>query len=301
MNENYYASVDIIIPTLNRQEALQNTLKCLQKQTLRNFQIIIVDQSDEEISVVPDPGKEEIRFKYIHIKQKKLTLARNVGLQNSEAGIIIFIDDDVKLPGNFVEAHLNSYKNREKDNIGAVAGRIEENNKRCSVKGNTPKTMFGYNVFGRAYPNRGGDTFQEVLGFPGCNFSIRREVTKQNGYFDERFEGTALFEETDMAYRIRKAGYKIMFNPEARLFHLELPSGGCRAGGLQAEQYWRFRNAALFYLKNKNWLGIPLFFSCFICIAIWKAIELKDLKVFPLLVKGLFDGIIIYFTVKNRK
>ena len=41
------------------------------------------------------------------------------------------------------------------------------------------------------------------------------------GKFDERFGGSAHLEETDVCLRVRKAGYRLVFDPEATLVHLK--------------------------------------------------------------------------------
>ncbi len=57
------------------------------------------------------------------------------------------------------------------------------------------------------------------------NHSIRMRYYKtfmKAGKFDGRFGGSAHLEETDMCIRIRKAGYRLVFDPEAELVHLKV-------------------------------------------------------------------------------
>ena len=68
-----------------------------------------------------------------------------------------------------------------------------------------------------------------VGGFVGVNHSVRVSALKAIGGYDENYSiGPAIREESDVAARLWKAGYRIDFDPEAWLIHLATPSGGCR-------------------------------------------------------------------------
>jgi GT2 family glycosyltransferase len=85
----------------------------------------------------------------------------------------------------------------------------------------------------------------------------------QTGYFDSKFSGNAIFEDTDLCFRFRKLGYKIIFDPKAELIHLAHPRGGCETRSLsQTEYYYHFlRNKTLFFLKNMKRFYLPCFYG----------------------------------------
>jgi GT2 family glycosyltransferase len=90
--------------------------------------------------------------------------------------------------------------------------------------------------------------------------SFRKEAIIKAGGFDERFGGSAHLEETDLCLRIcRKAGYKIVFDPEAELIHLKDTKGGCRAGNDKQWFYWYGHSYTLFFLKNLSRFLLPVF------------------------------------------
>jgi GT2 family glycosyltransferase len=84
----------------------------------------------------------------------------------------------------------------------------------------------------------------------GCNMSYKREIFEICGGFDGKYEGNAVREDTDMCVRVRKSGYRILYDPRAALVHYMENSGGSRAAG--GEEYWRifFKNQCYFYMKN---------------------------------------------------
>ena len=61
---------------------------------------------------------------------------------------------------------------------------------------------------------------KEVDIIVGANLFMRKSVLDEVGIFDEDF--FLYDEETELQYRIKKAGYKIIINPESKIYHLEL-------------------------------------------------------------------------------
>ena len=244
---NFFISV--VIPTYNREKVLCETISDLLHQDDHEVEIVVIDQSKEHmIETDRFLAKVSNKIRYFHKEEIGLPGARNAGLQQAKGDIVIFIDDDVRLCDGFIKNHVVNYLD---DSVGGVAGKVIENVRSYSLKNpRFLKKLYGISKFGLPYPNRGGSERSEVLGFPGGNFSVRKNILQQVGLFDANFKGNALFEESDMAYRIRKRGYKIIFDPQASLYHLRAPDGGCRMMHDLEYQYWRFRNGALFFLKN---------------------------------------------------
>lgn len=83
----------LLIATLNRPKILQTCVKGLLNQTYDNYEIIIIDQSDKEFR---NDSIAEIdnRITYIHIDEKGLSHARNIGLQCVTGDYVCLIDDD---------------------------------------------------------------------------------------------------------------------------------------------------------------------------------------------------------------
>jgi GT2 family glycosyltransferase len=84
--------------------------------------------------------------------------------------------------------------------------------------------------------------------------SYRREIfTEHNIWFDERFRGSAVREESDFCLRLRsKTEYQIWYDPEANLVHLGEETGGCHDIATRSLQYQItfYHNHFLMALKN---------------------------------------------------
>lgn len=290
--------VSLIIPTLNRGSILIdlleniNNLKGIWDESLI-LDVVIVDQSDVKFTESYKIPSYKFNISYVHIEKKSLPNARNIAMSIARGEICIFIDDDVVLHENFIEEHICRFEDKR---IGAVAGKVIEDNFIKSISSDTPATMYGINNFGKYYPLRGGSTENFVYGFPGGNFSIRKSLYDQIGAFDLRYSGTSQLEETDYAYRIRKNGFLILFNPNAVLTHLRVPSGGCRVPSLFEKRFWRFHNSTLFFLKHKSLAYMPLMIISLSAGGLYEVLKRKySLANYFKSLKGFVKGYKVYY------
>jgi hypothetical protein len=84
----------------------------------------------------------------------------------------------------------------------------------------------------------------------GCALLIKRVVTEHVGILDKRFFG--YYEDMDFSLRVKKAGYKLLFVPQAVVWHMN--SGSVAGGaGSKFQQYYQTRNRLLVVAKQGNW------------------------------------------------
>lgn len=88
--------VSVIIPTYNRSDLLQLTIKSVQAQTFRDLEIIIIDDGskDDTRRVVEGLQNIDQRIVYIYQENRGLPSARNIGIKNSHGKYIAFLDSD---------------------------------------------------------------------------------------------------------------------------------------------------------------------------------------------------------------
>jgi GT2 family glycosyltransferase len=98
------------------------------------------------------------------------------------------------------------------------------------------------------------DTRREVAWVTGCALLIKSSVVRRIGLIDARY--FIYFEENDWCYRAKKAGYKIFYVPEARMWHKIQP----RHQALSPRHvYLMFRNRLLFLRNSGTRLSLILF------------------------------------------
>jgi glycosyltransferase involved in cell wall biosynthesis len=120
-------TVSIIICTRNRAESLRPTLESIGKAEVPagwNVELLVVDNgsSDHTHAVVREARLSGIVLRYVHEPTKGLSYARNTGLRETTGGIILFTDDDVRVPLNWIYAMCHPIFIKGAD---AVAGGVE--------------------------------------------------------------------------------------------------------------------------------------------------------------------------------
>lgn len=92
--------VSVIIPSLNEGKYIRRTLECLRKQTVQDFETIIIDgnSTDETRDVA-----KEYTDKFFILKKRGVSLARNYGANKSRGSLLAMTDADTLLPPTWLE------------------------------------------------------------------------------------------------------------------------------------------------------------------------------------------------------
>jgi GT2 family glycosyltransferase len=241
--------VTVIVPTLNREAFLGPTLKDLLEQDHAPLEILVVDQSVSPSSTARTlAGEHPSRLVYHHVTFRGLPLARNFGWQNARNEAILYVDDDIRCPPDLVREHLQALR---RPGVGVVAGGIEEPNRPRPAtpevgrfRGWTATPVAGFSWRDEKYVDHAR----------GCNFSTWKRVLRETGGFDESLNvGAALFEELEYCLRVRRAGYRILFQPRAHLTHLVAPSDGCRVPDPRRYARSFFHNQSIVIRRHLRW------------------------------------------------
>lgn len=262
-------SVSVIIATYNRVEALRSTLADLSVQTRRPSEVLVIDQSRDELGNPADHRQELESFegvRYFYQAQPNAQLARNRGILAAQGDIILLIDDDVRMPPDFVANHLRNYEIDA--GLQGVSGQALDPGQQPTSE--LPRAFF--------WPNNGWmflplnfNARRPAINWPSCNASVRRLTAISIGGFDEQYTRT-WFDDADFSWRLHLAGAKIVFDPAASLVHLKVPSGGKRPSGrnrfvLFDAESW----SILFYFWRKNfgllrvWRHVALYVRRHLC------------------------------------
>lgn len=275
----------IIVPTFNRSGALPTTIDGLLRQSYKNFELWIVDQSSPDeakanalyIDRVSDP-----RLHYLHLPTAGLPNARNEGLRRAKGEIILFVDDDViLLSSDFLIAHVSAY---EDPKVGGVTGRHVER----LIKTNSARTANYVSWSGRTKFNLFGTERQRIESCKGSNMSFRAAAIARIGGFDRNLN---LLEETDFSQRLARAGWILMFEPKAELVHLSIGAGGVRQPNPIETEYERFRSTAYFIFKHRGYVGFLPFALRFTLIAISRTFRYRSISVFVGCQRAMLKGL----------
>jgi len=234
--------ISVVIATYNRWGWLGPTLESVLAQDHPSFEVIVVDQTNPA-QMLPDRLirlLQDSRTRYYRVGPPSLPAARNFGLNRASGDIIVYIDDDVELSPGFLGGHEEVYNDLA---VAGVAGRVLDV---WNPVSEVPPRFLSSGSFEGWFSYLSHSKTNAVYG---CNMSFRRDVLLNVGGFDTGFVGNAVREESDLGLRIIKKGMQIVFNPNAQLFHVGAPEGGCRDAKV-FDSIAYYRNNTLFFIKN---------------------------------------------------
>ncbi|PHS62082.1 MAG: glycosyl transferase family 2 [Flavobacterium sp.] len=196
--------VSVVIPTLNRYEYLKDVLKDFEKQDYKNFEVIVVDQSEPFQKEFYNDFK--LDFHLIHQEEKALWLARNTAVKNAKGTLIALSEDDVRVQPNWIRNHI---KGLDFFNAHISAG-----------------------VFypeGSSIPKE-RSFFSVASQFATGNAMLYKDVFKQIGLFDRQFEKQRMGD-GEFGLRAYLNGIKSISTPYASCIDVKAPVGGLRQMG----------------------------------------------------------------------
>lgn len=276
--------VTVIVPTLNRGGFLYDCLRDLLAQDYRPLEILVVDQSD----AIPEPVRELVAahpdlISYHTVSFRGLPPARNYGWQHARYNALVYVDDDIRCPPTLVRKHLRALS---LPNVGAVAGRIVERGRPAAQNGNTGRFQYWTATPERNF-HREAECEVEVDHVPGSNFSTWRSVAAEVGGFDEGLNvGAALYEETEYCLRIKRAGYRIVYNGQAFLEHLVAPSGGCRVEEVEYYMWALAHNRTILIRRYLRWFQKPIAYAELLRLGLAYAVRYRKIRVIAATLAG---------------
>lgn len=222
--------ISVIIPTVNREKYLFNTIYDLNNQIINNIEVIIIDQN-KNINLT--------FYKNLKNKFKKLKImifyqyvcnssaARNLGVINANSNIVLFLDDDVRILSRFfLKNHLKNYINK---NVKIVAGKIFEESSYFNKKNifSKYKSFFFKNDWRLFRLNSSFKVRKYKIG-RSANLSTRKKTYLNLGGMDTNFIKGAHREETDFLFNAAQKKIKVLFDPNSQVIHLKAKTGGIR-------------------------------------------------------------------------
>ncbi|MGI9103753.1 MAG: glycosyltransferase family 2 protein [Terriglobales bacterium] len=196
----------VIIPSWGRGRLLAKTLAALAAQPQpETFEVLVVENGSREALPLQEVYPN---FRFFWLESRGVSAARNLGIRNARASLLIFLDDDVTTAAGFVAAHVRAHQGATKQVIiGDLRFVVDE---QCACSGISIQAQ---EAGGAAEKLRGARHECGVLDFPAGNFSIESQLLMDVGGFDESFDPHGGLEELDLALRLQEAGARFFFDP----------------------------------------------------------------------------------------
>ena len=246
-------SLSVIIPSYHRPDNLRRCLEGLAGSTrLPEETLVVLHREDEEsqaaLAELPEWGTR-LGLRVILVGQAGQIPQMNAGLAAARGDVVCFTDDDCVPHPDWLERLAAAYADPR---VGGVGGRDVVhngevvNNARGRVVGRV--TWYG-RVIGNHHlvfpPGR-----VEVQHLKGANMSFRREAAPP---LDPRMvlgPGTGSLNDTDLSLAVRRRGWRLVYDPEARVEHYPAPRHGLT--------HRDYANPEQVYLDSHNWTYLNL-------------------------------------------
>ena len=200
--------ISVIIPTYNSPKTLRECLISIFASDFpnNNFEVIVVDHGLKEKTkkVVKD-----FPVKYISQNNPGLAEARNNGILASSGSIIVFVDDDVSVPLNWLNKINKAF---EQDKKLCCVGGLDKYFDADPYSGKSiriQENFFKQHLFILKEKN---------LRLKGCNMSFRKGIFTEIGLFDTK-RVYYHREDANFISRIKKSGKKIKYDTSLYLYH----------------------------------------------------------------------------------
>ncbi len=245
--------VAIVILNWNGKKLLEQFLPIVIEHSQDIAEIVIADNDSIDDSI--DFLKENYPFIRLILNKDNGGFAKgyNDALKHVDADYYILLNSDVEVTSGWIQPvialmemdrsiaacqpKMLAYNDRQKfEYAGAAGGFIDK---------------WGYpfcrgRIFGTLENDMGQyDTDCEIFWASGACMFIRTEVFHQLKGFDEEF--FAHMEEIDLCWRIRNAGFKVLFSQQSTVYHI---GGGTLPKNNPRKTFLNFRNNLLMVYKN---------------------------------------------------
>lgn len=249
--------VAIVIPTLNEERFISRCLNSIIKQTyeFEKMDVMIIDggSNDKTKDIVTKYQKSHQNIRFIENKKKIQSVAFNIGLKKSTAPYIIRLDAHAEYDSKYISLCIENLKQDEKR--GNVGGRcnILPFNQSVWAQTNAILNHSRFGIGGAAFrvSNEAHNTDSVPFGaFP------RKIIEKIGGMREDLPRG----EDNEYNSRIRKAGYKIFFDPNIISSYFARPTLGASC----KQMYANGNSIGYLYYIDREAIGIrhliPLLF-----------------------------------------
>lgn len=233
--------VSVILTVKNEERTVGHAIESVLRIDYPNYEVIMVDTGSEDQTV---RIAKQYGIKTVQVNASTPGIGRNVGIRNSSGEIVAFVDGDCYVcRKDWLKSAVDLLR---QNNIGGVSGPVISSSQGAYIS----KVLL--DVFSTFFASAGSASFsrykkqKELKSLPSANAIYRREVLEKVGLFSEDLK---FCEDTDLSYRIRKAGYRLVYSPNIvvehdwkvhsfkSLFHHMLKYGAGRAVAVKKHHY----------------------------------------------------------------
>jgi len=251
-NNGKQPMVSIITVNYNQAVVTCEFLESIQKITYSNYEVIVIDNA----SPTEDPSSIKENYSFIKFIKSEVNLGfaggNNLGVKEAKGEYLLFINNDTEVEPDFLQPMIEKFQ--EDDNIGMMSPKIRFHHTPDTIQyaGYTPMNpytmrqhLIGYRKVDKGQFDKPGFTYS----IHGAAMMVPRKVIQEVGMMTEVY--FLYYEEHDWCARIKKAGYKVFYQPKSLVFHKESISTGKES---PLKTYYISRNRVVYTRRNSKGL-----------------------------------------------
>jgi cellulose synthase/poly-beta-1,6-N-acetylglucosamine synthase-like glycosyltransferase/spore germination protein YaaH/peptidoglycan/xylan/chitin deacetylase (PgdA/CDA1 family) len=202
---DFRPQVSVLVPGFNEERVIGKTLMHLLASDYPNLEVLVIDDgSTDDTAGAVAPFLTDPRVRYRRVENGGKGAALNSGIQASRGEIVVTLDADTLFEPATISRLVQHFQDPA---IGAVAGNIKVGNRRGLL---TQWQSLEY-IVAIHLEKRFFDLLNCITVVPGSVGAWRREALERVGGFSR----ATLAEDTDLTFALRRAGYRIRFEPAA--------------------------------------------------------------------------------------
>jgi GT2 family glycosyltransferase len=223
--------VSVVVVSHRRHDEIRSCLRDLDaQQTTVPFEVVLVLQAYPD--GVPDALIAEFSSSlslatYHSAQGLGVHVARNAAIARSSGEIVAFLDDDVRVPPDWLDALVSYYGDAA---VGGVGGFVRHpGSERLSTRMLRPvlglsasRYRIDWGGFHAIPWSSHPERDQDADWLSGCNMSFRRVALDQVGGFDEGY-GLYGYDDVDVGLRVRQAGWRLVSTRRLTIAHFPSP------------------------------------------------------------------------------
>lgn len=225
--------ISFVIATKDRPDELRTVLDCLNVQTTRPDEVVVVDGGALSISE-KSLGAFGFRTKYLRFQPPSAARQRNAGIEaiDEESNLIGFLDDDIVLEKNAMERMLAFWDNASNAFVGAAFNMINHPPLAApAYKHSALAVTLGLYSKDPGKVLRSG--FQTMIGtldktravdWIPTGAAVWRRFVFDSNRFDDWYSASSYLEDLEFSYRLAKA-HRLVVVAEARYYHFPARGG----------------------------------------------------------------------------
>ncbi|MFA5932973.1 MAG: glycosyltransferase family 2 protein [Microgenomates group bacterium] len=256
--------ISVIIVTFNSTDYLAKCLSSLMKAKYPNLEIIVVDNNSTDNTIKFIKSLKQNIIPIFSDKNLGYAGGNNLGINQAKGEFVFLLNPDTLVDKNIFSFLIEPFLSDSKVAVSQPAIYLMKDSDRLNLTGKVTHYL-GFDWV-RDYGKKNSPEMGEIMSFSGCGVMIRKSILERTKAFDSNY--FMYYEDSDLSWRLRLFGYKLIFVPYAVMFHdyKYIPVESYQP--LKNKLFYNERNRLITVYKNYSMATLLLIFPAVLIIEI---------------------------------